>query len=262
MSHFSRFFPSVFVATLLLGATPLLHAQYRSIAPPLPPDVLNPTPKYWYIGPQLGVSQNTHAGDFLPECDKCLFADGSGIGIIAGIQIEHLPTPDWGIALKLLYDDKRAEYSTAFSGMRQVVDGSVVDVPVERVMDARIAYFVINPMLELFPIKNLYLLAGPAIGLPMTSQYSVKERMLDPNFVFWSTGTDEAFLQPQEWTDIPDVTAPRIDVRVGIGYNLKLSRSVIFAPEVTYEYPLTNISSDDNWKASAIHGVAVLKFAL
>lgn len=253
------------VFALVLFAIPCgkAGAQFAA-APPLLPDVLNPTPKYWYIAPLIGVNSNTHGGDFLPAyCNECKFGDGKGTALMVGLQLEHLPTPDYGIAVKLLFDDKSAQYTQAMpSVQRLVTDLSTVTVAVERTMDAKLAYFVINPVFEVFPLKHLYLFAGPGIGFPVTNEYTVKERMLDPNFAYVESGSNEVLLGQSEWTEIPGVKSPRIDIRAGIGYNLKLSRSVILAPELSYEYPITTISDDDNWKASAMHGVVVLKFAL
>ena len=253
------------VFALVLLAIPLGRACAQfAAAPPLMPDVLNPTPKYWYIAPLLGVNSNMHNGDFLPAyCDQCKFADGTGTALMVGLQLEHLPTPDYGFAVKLLYDDKSAIYTQAMpSVQRLATDLSTVTVAVERTMDAKLAYLVINPVFEIFPLKHLYIFAGPGIGIPMTNEYSVKERMLDPNFAYVESGSNEVQLGQTEWTEIPGLKSPRIDIRAGIGYNLKLSRSVILAPELSYEYAITTISDDDNWKASAMHGVVVLKFAL
>ncbi|MBI5646008.1 MAG: hypothetical protein HY962_03680 [Ignavibacteriae bacterium] len=259
---------------LLLSGVPA-RAQFRADAAapsftPVQPDVLYPAPRIWRLGLILGMGLNSHGGDFIPECDECRFTDGSGSGIVGGLQLEHMISPSIGIALRGLYEDQRAEYSTIMLKVRRGVmagpgdpsgaDTAVIDV--ERIMNVDLVYFTIAPVLELYPLRDLYVSISPGIGIPVKNSYRTVERLLDDRFVFMATGTNEKSLGTKDVFDIPDVTTPRIDVRAGIGYNLRLSPGVMFTPEVSYVYPLTNISSDDNWSASSIHVLAILKFRL
>ncbi len=245
---------------LSFGAEAQTSARFSAFPPP---DVLSPSPKLWYIGPQVGLNLNSHPGDFLPDCEQCNFSDGAGAGIMVGVQLERRLSPSLGLAVKLLYDDKRADYTeTLLKQSRVVSDQTTAVVDLERTMNVELAYVVLNPVVEIFPVKNLYLLAGPGLGLPLQSRYHIVERLLDDQYVYYQTGKGEIVIGKEDWNEIPDISSLRIDFRVGVGYDLRLGYSTFLTPEIIYEYPLTTISADDNWKASAIRFAAVLKFAL
>ncbi|MDH7514967.1 MAG: hypothetical protein QHI48_03700 [Bacteroidota bacterium] len=240
-----------------------LRAQYAfSLAPP--PDVLSPEPRPWMLGVIVGADMNRHRGDFLPECEECSFHDGSGTGILAGLQVERILPPSLGVALRVLYDDYRASYTETLTGQRrQVSDGTFATIDVERTMDVELPYLTVNPSVELFMFRNLYLFAGPAVGFPLRSRYRVVERLLDESFVYYETNTNEKVIGREVWTAVPDETALRFDIRAGIGFNVKVGRSVILAPQAMYAYPLTTISSSDkDWKSESFSAALVLKWIL
>ncbi len=262
-----RYISALAASIVLLSAN--CFAQYRTAVPmvePSAPDVLFPEPRYWFIAPQVGINLNEHPGDFVPRCDQCLFGDGSGTGLLLGIQVEHWFNAPVGIALKLLYDDKRADYTTPLPKqpflVRDPSTGStfIENVDVERTSRVELSYLVINPVFEFFPFGGFYVLAGPAVGFKMKSFYDVKEKILDDRYEYLST-------KLSEWEILTDVEVKepediRFDVRFGAGYYLKISPTVSIAPEVIYEVPLTRISSDDNWYAKSLHILAVLRFEL
>jgi hypothetical protein len=130
-----------------------------------------------------------------------------------------------------------------------------------RELSVKLAYFTLSPMIELFPVGGLYVMAGPSVGVRVTSTQEYTKSLTDENYEF-VPNDDVSIRVDKDSGDIPEAESLRLDLRAGIGYNLRLSKHVSFAPEVSYIYPLTNISTDDDWSASAIHLVGVLKIAI
>ncbi len=231
-----------------------------------PPDVLNPTPSAWWWGPQIGVNLNTHEGEFFTKFCECSFKDGSGVGITAGVEVGHMLSPGLGIAVKLLYNDLQAQYSNRVIESTQVVDRDdpskyeFLDIEWERKNDVKLGYFMLHPVLQLYPMHWLYVFAGPAIGIKTTATQSYS-KIPDEQFEIL-VGDPNVRVVTEDSGPIPDAASTRADLRAGLGLNIRLGRSIRIAPEVSYGLPLTTISDDDDWKAQAIHATAVLKFDL
>jgi hypothetical protein len=259
----SRVIPGIIAAFLAVLATSPLQAQFiggMEAAPP--PSVLTPDPSQWWIGPQIGVNINSHSGDFVTEFCNCTFADGSGAGLSAGFEIGRMFSPLFGIALKLVYNDLRADYS--YNIVLDAVlepSGETVQANYERSNAVKLGYFMLHPVLQVHPFTGFYLFAGPAFGFNTTAERTYTLKIADERYLF-EFGDPETKVVEEDSGEIPEAEGTRMDLRAGIGVNIRLGRSFLFSPEVSYGLPLTTISADDNWKAEAIHLVGVFKFEL
>ncbi len=271
MKKFLLLFILPLLATLPAQETSAQEAAAREFSrsaafpqPPPRPDVLGPSPIIWRLGIDLGLNMNSLKGSYsTPACD-CIFENGSGKGALWGAELSRMFSENWGVALKLLVDDMRGTV-TKDSTKQYVVWDQQTDqitsalISHERTLDTRLTYLVLNPMLQLYPFGGLYLMAGPAVGIRVIATTEMREKILDDRYTFVN-GLSENTIEPA--TDIPSSEAIRLDLRAGIGYNLKLGRTVIFAPEVSFAYPLSNISSRSDWLVSTFRIVGVLKFEL
>jgi hypothetical protein len=137
----------------------------------------------------------------------------------------------------------------------------VEDVLFERNNTVVISYFMINPVLQLYPLPWVYLFAGPAIGANMSATQEYTKVNADDRFLYY-LGDEESRLVEQDSGDLENPESLRADLRVGLGANIRLGRGFHFSPEVSYGYPLTTISDVEGWNASAIHLIGVFKFEL
>ena len=255
-----------FLSAMFLLAIPvMMHAQFRITQPAPLPDVLGPAPKIWYLGLIGGLNQNWHDGTFQTTLCSCTVKDGTGKGMYVGVELAHPLNEDVAVALRVMYDDKRAQYTSKVTKEALAYDESngtyfPVIADYENQLDVRLSYLVIQPVIEWTPLWNFYVTAGPAFAPKLTSTYTYKQKLLSQDFVYLNSETDETNLE--EDGDIASPVALRIDVRVGIGYNLKLGKTTYFAPEVSYGYPLTKIAGTDDWFANTLHVVGVLKIRL
>jgi hypothetical protein len=250
----------ILLAAGLVLSAPASHAQFSFQNAP-PPDVLHPAPSRWWIGPQLGVNLNTHGGDYFTDFCECSFKDGTGTGLTAGVEIGHMLSPWLGMALKLVYNDLQAQYSSPIRLPSKTVDDEIFDVDYTRELDVRLGYLMLNPVIQVQPFPFLYLFAGPAIGIRTTAKQDYTLRISDPTVEFEYTRLDEKLITDDSG-EIPNAESLRADLRAGLGLNFRIGRGLRLAPEVSYGIPLTTIADDDDWKASAIHLTAVLKIDL
>lgn len=239
---------------------------WEESAPPPPPSVLEPAPRVWWIGPQLGAGLNTYSGTYTTKSCNCTFGDGDGSGFNAGIELGHLFTPSLGVVVKLLYNDFSGAATNTVTEPTEVLDeatGNLETVPlsIERKLETKLSYLTLAPMLHLYPVGGLYLLAGPGVGFSLTATQTYSRTILDEGYVFWNTGEPSSTLV-EDTGDIPEAESVRFDVRAGLGYALRLGAGVLFAPEVTYVYPFTSVSGGDDWSVSSIHFTGVLRILL
>jgi|GEM_PF-1278548 len=252
----------------LLPSLLLLHlfgfdaqAQWSTAYAP-PPSVLHPAPPQWWIGPQLGVNLNQHSGGFfLDFCPDCHFEDGSGTGVTVGFEVGRMLTPSVGIALKLLYNDFRAGYSTLETLLSEFVEEEPVYLDYDRRIDLLLSYVMVHPVVQYYPFPLLHVFAGPAVGFRTIGEQTYTLNLLTPGFEFEVGGGDSRVVE-EDSGDIPASNALRVDLRAGVGLNIRLGRNVRFSPEASYGLPVTSISDNHDWKANAIHLNAILKIDL
>ncbi len=261
--HFLR--TAFFILLLLAVAVEYGHAQYRSgFAPSAPPSVLHPAPSRWWIGPQLGAGLNSQRGDFITDFCDCPFEDGSGVGFSAGVELGHFLSDKFAVALKAVHNDFRADYSYSVILPAYVVDeegnSELLDVEHIRSNTVVLSYLMLNPVLQFFPFGGLYVSVGPGLGINTTATQEYALEFSDEFLIF--VGDPERRVIERDSGELPDANGFRADLRVGAGYNIRLARSIVFAPEVSYVYPLTRIGEDDNWFAESIHLIGVFKFDL
>lgn len=260
---FPRFFSLAALLLVLCGTATPSVAQFRSgmqSAPP--PSVLHPAPSRWWIGPQAGANLTTHSGDFVTDFCDCGFEDGAGTGLSLGFEVGHYLSNTFAVALKAVYSDLRGDYSYQLLEDAEVKDeGLVEDVLFERRNTVILGYFMIHPVLQLHPLNGLYLFAGPAVGVRTTATQEYTKVVVDERFEY-ELGDAESRIVSRDTGELPRAESLRADLRVGIGANLRIGRSVLFSPEASYGYPLTTISDDDNWSAEAIHLIGVFKIEI
>lgn len=93
-----------------------------------------------------------------------------------------------------------------------------------------LGYLELTPTLKLdniLPLKNVYLLAGLEIGIPITKSYSI------------SSSTNSV----APLTDLPDANL-RLAAVIGAGYNFEINKNVFLSPEVSFRLPFSKVSNN------------------
>lgn len=217
---FDRLLPILLITCF--GAT-ALQAQYRETAElpaSPPPSVLFPEPTYWYLGFFAGSDINRHSGDFYTVLCNRVFNDAKGNGVTLGAQLEHVLSPSFRWALRVGYNDFSAKASTFVPNVPTLFnDNHVENVDHTYQGDIKLGYISVSPMIEYTPFGGLYLVAGPSVGFLLKGTYQCQDVVPD-SLAF---DLNQSTTRGEDYIDIPGALKIRADIRVGIGYNLRLA---------------------------------------
>jgi hypothetical protein len=255
-----------YLLCIVPAASFLAQAQYRQFAPePPPPDVLSPAPRLWWIGPEAGVNINALTGSYTTEFCDCTFENGNGVGLSVGAEGGYFLFPALAIAVKVVYNDLQAdskhnatELTTVWDEQAQIYSEEMIDY--QRSLHIKLSYLTINPMIEVYPFGGVYLMAGPAFGIPMNSTVEYTKQLLSNDYFFYWNQQGQTVIQVGG--DIVNLRKSRIDFRVGAGINIRIGRNTFLSPEALYNLPLTKILNSGDWSAQPIHLMLALKFFL
>lgn len=139
-------------------------------------------------------------------------------------------------------------------------DGSLVDVNAEHTLDATLSYLTMKPSILYFPFKSLplHIQVGPSIGVVLRKSFTQRERLLSPLNATFSDGTQDHLVGSGNITSVNRI---RMSIDAGAAYDLSLSGNLLLTPTISYALPLTNVTSDAKWKASALTAGLALKWA-
>lgn len=213
---------------------------------------------------RFGISgaynMNSHTTDFrkfegIPNCCP-KFESGDGSGFTFGAFYDMFFSKMIGLQL-------RGDYSTK-DGLLETVETTTLGLQGEKVnsefvhsVDVKLASIGFNPLLDL-RLGDFSISVGPRVGYYFTQDYHQKETVADERAVFLdnlsTTRNDSAGVIPNgEMTSLELVAGLRFE------FPLTPSRSVLIAPEVFYNYGLTEVVSDFPWKVNTIRaGVSVI----
>lgn len=186
--------------------------------------------------PKINAFDNSSS--FTIPFDQSVNSIGYNIGGLVNIPINRT---NW-ISLRLGYNSLNANFENEF--------GSVgVDSTAIYNLENKVSYFEIAPMYQIYdliPVKNLYLMAGVELGIPINTSY-VNNRDLTIAVAGENTITTD-IVGEGDYTD-PDV---RFAVGFGLGYMFDIGKNFHISPELSFRFPFANIASDaniDSWAA-------------
>ncbi len=228
------------LATLLLSAGLLpVHAQ-------------DARPEYGIMGQWL---MNQHTGDFkkLGSYPSCCpeFTTGSGSGPGFGAWVGFPLSPSLRLLTRLTYttesgvlqDDERS----FVADLRDTNNPKVVDATFRHELTATLSSIGIQPMVAWRAVGGLDLMGGLRLGFVTTSTFRQTEVLTQPEDFGAYLGAGRT------WVDtggaIPDASSIRATLSIGARYVLPLNadHSLFLAPEFTYQYALTGVTSSVNW---------------
>jgi hypothetical protein len=247
---------------LVLFSSTAFSQEIGSGMAPYESDILAARPIRTWLGIGLGAYGFWHHGSFSPNC-RCAFGgeDGGNVFAAAEVMVQY---PKLGFALKIMasYYDASAEFSYNET-RRSVQVGGLPDIDVEYHKDASVHYRWLSFMPAFawyVPKSSLFLQAGLDVGFPLQARYNNIESIVTPDVTYYEGGRQVTLL---EESDIPGGNDIRVALAGAIGYDIQLSSSFMFTPQIGGALPLTAVSSDDSsWKISTAYGVLFLKFRL
>jgi outer membrane protein OmpA-like peptidoglycan-associated protein len=239
--------------TLLAAAFLLFGTQLFAQATVLMDTIHSP----WSWGGFFHAGANLHQADFkkLPGIPNCCtgYEDGGGTGLAFGAVMQYQ------FDLQMFFEG-RVSYQTQ-SGRLLVdeptyieVDGKVTPATLEHDLQSSLGLLMLEPSIKFMIMDNLALQVGLGAGLRINSTFEQKETMIE------SSGTKGYRNGSRTWHvysgSIPDANPLVLAAQTGLSFMLPLNgeRSLYLRPEAFYQFGLTPIVKNLDWKADQIRG--------
>lgn len=215
------------------------------------------------------VALNRHNADFLriPETESCClgFTGGNGTGFGTGALVE-LPLGE-----SLLLGGRLSFLAHPFSmttpELTYIITSSGGGVgSFEHRLTGSLATLGLEPMVAYRPFGSLLLQAGVRAGIPLSSSYEQKEQLVQPS----GAGTFQSADGSDSHTRTRNVfsgalPSPGVQIApvVGVSYELPINAqgTLLLAPEVSYQFGLTNVIADLDWKINVLRAGIALKYS-
>ncbi|HVZ40513.1 MAG TPA: OmpA family protein [Candidatus Kapabacteria bacterium] len=220
---------------------------------------------HFRVGFYAGYARNfhdTHSMIFAGNGDCGTFVNGRGSGPAVGVFGEIPLVDDWldGV-VAVNYLQRGGTFGEVYTGGLPILDpNSNQYVQLQRLhrytADLGYVFGEIGARITPLPEFPIYLRVGGGIGFTASQPtHHQTEEIISP----------EGVLYPETNTRIRDVSAgtipnvgPYMALSGAIGYPLPISRKMTASPEVSYFYPLNDVTPDYRWRISAAQvGVAV-----
>jgi len=246
------------------------------------PDPLNPSvaPPRLYVGPVVGYNKVFQTGNFLSFSDpvRCpTFKDGSGNGYFGGITAEFLigdpKNSKASIIVRAVYNNMPSSFTEEGDNLPSLViqDGKQIVIRTTTQHVAEIQYTTAD--LEIMYKLNLgnsplVIMAGLAPGFAIKKHIEQRFELISPDNVQFVPGTDpkvtyDPFFRKAtvQDGDIPNAAGLRFAIKAGVGYEFILKK-IFVVPSVNYNFGLTNMTTTESWKVSALQAQIDIRFAL
>lgn len=234
---------------------PLLQAQENSVN------------KYGIYG-DYGL--NMHTADFraLPGVPNCCpkFQDGDGLGLSFGALFEMDMTSELFLSARLGYSDISGKL-TRVEPTTIILNNTPVDGEFTHTVDAKIQAITTRILAGYRIIPNISFYAGFGVGNVINATYEQVETITNPSdrgtFIDGDTGFDTGKRTRNEsYGDIPNQNNLRLFLSAGIGYELPLNSDNSFRlmPEVNFDFALSNVVNEIDWKINELKAGIALKY--
>ncbi|MCL2039354.1 MAG: hypothetical protein FWG85_02865 [Bacteroidetes bacterium] len=275
--NLNKFF--ILIASLLVFSVSVyaqrgVEIQYAS---PLDPSK-KPTPIYF--GPAFGFNIMGHSMN-IPTFEEDLtcpnFKNASGLGIYAGMTLEHLfgdvATSSSSLIFRLLYNMYPGSVAVEDKVYSQYVTSADGYVPsnLEHTMDIDYNAFTFEVMYKINPVPaiGLGIVVGPALDYIIKKDRTQKSKIVTPNnaqFNVDNFGEGTIFEDNYRTVlrydgEIEESSSIRFGVKAGIQYEILLGSKLYIAPVVAYNFGITSLSSIHTWRVSPLQVGIDLRFA-
>lgn len=275
---------AIFTAFLLTSVS--LFAQ--DVDYDLNPLNVKKEPLKLYVGPVVGFNSVSHNLEYqsfsVNETDKQYcpkFNSGSASGYFFGISMEYLlgdvKNSTSSIIGRVLYNVMPGNMTVANTVLpvRNKVDGSVVDYQTENELKADYSAITAELMYKFnFDFLTGFGIAvGPTFDFAMASTREQRLNILQPDNVQFvqadleASGYSVVRYENDMRTivvyddDIPGGSSFRMGLKVGAQYELSM-KGLYVVPGIFYNYGITKLSSDTDWRVHTLQMQVDVRFVL
>jgi hypothetical protein len=252
----------------------------------LNPLTLRKDPLKLYIGPVFGFNQVSHNLEYqsfsVKEADKQYcpkFNSGSDAGYFFGISMEYLlgdvKNSTSSIIGRVLYNVMPGTMTVANTVLpvRDKVTGAEVDYQTENELTADYSAITGELMYKFNFAQGLGLAVGPTFDFAMASTREQRLNILKPDNVQFveadleASGYSVVRYENDHRTivvyddDIPGGSAFRLGLKFGLQYEYSM-KGLYVVPGVFYNYGITKLSSDTDWRVHTLQAQIDIRFVL
>ncbi len=248
-----------------------------------------------FIGPVFGYNRSLHSVSLKTFADAgnenvapCpTFENGQDNGFFVGFTYEHIlgdyKNSNSSIIVRAMYQTMPSYLEVGgdtYPSLVSIVDanGNVIEqkiinsstlhiLSVDYSMATFEAVYKINP----FEGMNLGFTIGPTFDYALSKTFTQKFRLMEP--------LNARFRRADNWEqlgiryenndrtivvndgDIPNASGLRVAVKAGIQYEILMGRFYI-VPGINYNFGITELSSDQSWRVSAVQAGFDIRFSL
>lgn len=196
-------------------------------------------------------------GNF-PDCGT--LRDGSALEWAAGGLFEIPFSPSFALQLR---GEARGFDGTLTgrlpSGLVARVDDDVVDVEIDHEVGFSGIALEGSLLARLLLIGRLHAQGGFAIGRWIGDEQSYKQRVVSPSDFLFANGSREFELIS---SDVFRTATIIPSVKLGLAYDLPISRHSTLSPELTASIPITSQTPDGPWRSLSLRAGAALRFGV
>jgi len=217
---------------------------------------------------QIGTFENYHltihdvALTGLPGVACCSpgFGGSVGDGWSGGLVAQFPLVRQLAIQLRAGYSILQGELTeTEYIG-NALENGSVVEATVEHRIEPKLEILSLEPSLSLAPFDfPLSINLGAQAGYMAWTTYTQSETLLTPDNATFSNGSTT---RNESEGDIQGTSDLFLAGSIGLSYDIPLNNSLVFAPELSFQYNWSDIIPDSAWNVHSVRAGASLRFVL
>ncbi len=259
--------------------------SYRANAQAGESNPLNPgqTSSAIYLGPVIGYNMSMHSVNLASFAEDPLcpfFENGSSNGFHIGVFYEQIlgkVDSKHSIVARLLYNSLPAYFEKVGDEYPSLVDDgqggyTTVLSSTEHTVDVSYNLISLDLMYKFNMVAGLVLTVGPTIDYVMSNNLLQKYSIVKPDNVQFKPTDDPnlKYVDNNRTIIVYDgdigkgqgSASTRFALKFGVQYEIITGSKINFIPGFFYNLGLTNATSNENWKVSAIQAGVDIRFAL
>lgn len=275
---------STLIAVFCISGT-VMVAQDSPMSDPMHPGYTKTNILFGICAGYNRVSHSTNLATFNDATAPCpVFKNANNNGVFFGAFYEQLlggKTTQHSLVLKVLYNTMPASFSVAGDNLPSLVSTVGTDnKPVSSTtrFDNDVKYNLLSGELMYkfkaleFPLGKfntaLVLTGGPTVDIPIKKTHDQTLKLVDANQSIRFKQVPGYQYSPDLRTiylssgDIPNANSTRFGLKFGAQYEIITGGPIDFIPGIFYNYALTDVSKDEDWKVNALQIGLDIRFSV
>lgn len=217
------------------------------------------------LGVVGGYTRNTHdtrATVFTGGAECGAFQSGSGNGYVGGVVGEFPLLGSWlDLTALATLSERGGEFGDVTTGSLPILDPNTdqyTELRRRHMYSAELRSFVAELGVRVAPLPfPLYVRATTAVAFPLSPTFAQREEILSPSGVLYpETNTLERDVASGAIANTTQFAA----VAGTLGYDIPLGRRLSVSPELSYYYPLGDVTTSYRWRIATMQGALAVKY--